>query len=66
MCPLIDVAHSNYYKWRDGRDARAERERADEGLAEKIRAIHTDSEETHRAQRITAELRELWPCLTLH
>jgi transposase InsO family protein len=58
LCRLLEVARSSYYKWRDGRDARAEREQADEDLAEKIRAIHTDSDGTYGAPRITAELRD--------
>ncbi|MFC0843813.1 hypothetical protein ACFH04_08805 [Streptomyces noboritoensis] len=44
LCRLIEVGCSSYYKWRAGRGAHAERERADEELAEKIRAFHTDSD----------------------
>ncbi|KUL21364.1 integrase [Streptomyces regalis] len=54
----LDVRRRTCYKWRDGREARAERERADEDLADKIRTIHTDSGGTYGAPRITAELRD--------
>jgi len=52
------VARSSYYKWREGREARAARERDDQDLAGKIQTIHTDSDGTYGAPRITAELRQ--------
>ncbi len=58
LCQVLDVARSSYYKWRAGRAARAERERADEALAEKIRSVHAESDGTYGAPRITAEFRD--------
>jgi transposase InsO family protein len=58
LCQVLEVSRSTYYKWRDGREARAARERDDADLAEKIKAIHADSDGTYGAPRITAELRD--------
>ncbi|WP_370270830.1 IS3 family transposase [Streptomyces sp. V4I8] len=58
LCQVLEVARSTYYKGREARAARAEREQADEVLAGKIRTIHTDSGGTYGAPRITAELRD--------
>lgn len=49
---------SGFYKWRRGREARAERERADQALAEKIKAVHAESDGTYGSPRVTAELRD--------
>ncbi len=55
---MLDVVRSSYYKWREGREARAERERADQALAERIRAVHDESDRAYGAPRVTAELRD--------
>lgn len=55
---MLDVTRSGYYKWHATRAARAERERADKALAEKIQTIHADSDGTYGSPRVTAELRD--------
>jgi transposase InsO family protein len=52
------VARSGYYKWHATRAARTERDQADQALAGKIQAIHTDSDGTYGSPRVTAELRD--------
>jgi transposase InsO family protein len=47
-----------YYRWREAREARAERRRADEALAEQIRVIHAEFDGTYGSPRVTAELRD--------
>ncbi|MFD0035999.1 IS3 family transposase [Streptomyces sp. NPDC127172] len=58
LCQVLGVVRSSYYKWREGREARAERERADQALAERIRAVHDESDRAYGAPRVTAELRD--------
>ncbi|WP_372412218.1 IS3 family transposase [Streptomyces luteireticuli] len=58
LCQVLEVARSSFYKWRRGRAGCAERERADQALAGRIRGIHADSDGTYGAPRITAELRQ--------
>ncbi len=58
LCQILEVSRSGFYRWRTSAPARAERVRADEELAERIRAIHADSDGTYGAPRVTAELRE--------
>ncbi|MDI9884642.1 IS3 family transposase [Streptomyces sp. HNM0645] len=58
LCAVLEVARSSFCKWRAGRGARAVRERADAALAERIRAVHAESDGTYGRPRITAELRE--------
>ena len=49
---------SGFYTWRRGQEARAGRERADHALAEKIKAVHAESDGTYGSPRVTAELRD--------
>ncbi|MGI5254314.1 IS3 family transposase [Actinacidiphila glaucinigra] len=63
LCQVLDVQRSSFYKWRQGRAARAARERADQALAEKIKAIHADYDGTYGSPRITAELRDEGVCV---
>ncbi|MFD6064466.1 IS3 family transposase [Rhodococcus wratislaviensis] len=58
LCQILEVSRSGFYRWRSSAPARAERVRADQELAERIRAIHSDSDGTYGAPRVTAELRE--------
>ena len=58
LCRVLGVNRSSYYKWLDGAEARAARERADQALAERIRAVHAESGGAYGSPRITAELRE--------
>ncbi|WP_435613622.1 transposase [Streptomyces sp. bgisy159] len=44
LCQVLGVNRSSYYKWRDGAAARRARQAADRALAERIRAVHTDSD----------------------
>ncbi|WP_432159199.1 IS3 family transposase [Streptomyces sp. bgisy153] len=57
LCQVLGVNRSSYYKWRDGAAARRARQAADRALAERIRAVHTDSDGAYGSPRITAELR---------
>lgn len=58
LCQVIGVARSSYYHWVKTAPNRVARAAADERLAGRIRAAHTDSQGTYGAPRITAELRE--------
>jgi transposase InsO family protein len=58
LCHVLQVSRSGYYRWRDGRAARAERRTADEALAERIRAIHATHDGTYGSPRVVAELRD--------
>jgi len=58
LCQLLEVSRSGFYRWRAAAPARAARASADEELAERIRAIHDDSDGTYGAPRVTAELRD--------
>jgi transposase InsO family protein len=58
LCHVLSVSRSGYYRWREARQARAERWRADEALAEQIRAIHARHDGTYGSPRITADLRD--------
>jgi transposase InsO family protein len=58
LCRVLEVNRSSYYKWREGAEARLARERADQVLAERIRAVHTESNGAYGSPRVTAELRE--------
>jgi transposase InsO family protein len=57
LCLVLGVNRSSYYKWREGAEARAARERADEQLAARIRAVHGESDGAYGSPRVTAELR---------
>lgn len=54
MCRVLGVSTSGYYAWR-GREASA-RQREDEALKARIRAIHARSRGTYGAPRVHAEL----------
>ena len=58
LCQVIGLARSSYYHWLATTPAREAREAADLALAARIRAVHTESQGTYGAPRITAELRE--------
>ncbi len=57
LCEVVEIARSSFYAWLAGADARAERQAADEALAERIRVVHTE-DNTYGAPRITAELND--------
>jgi transposase InsO family protein len=58
LCQVLGVNRSSYYKWLDGAEARAARERADLQLAAQIRAVHHEADGAYGAPRVTAEQRE--------
>lgn len=58
LCLVLGVNRSSYYKWRNGTEARAARERADQELAEQIRVVHAEADGAYGSPRVTAELRE--------
>ena len=58
LCQILEVSRSGFYRWRAAAAARAERARADQELAERIRGIHDDSDGTYGSPRVTAELRD--------
>jgi transposase InsO family protein len=58
LCQIIGVARSSFYYWRATEPARAARDAADAVLATEITAVHTASDGTYGAPRITAELRD--------
>lgn len=58
LCRMLNLSRSGFYRWLAGADARAKRARADAALAERIAEIHTESDGTYGAPRVTAELSE--------
>jgi transposase-like protein len=58
LCRVLGVNRSSYYKWREGAQARAARQRADEQLAAQIRVVHAEAGGAYGSPRVTAELRE--------
>ncbi|WP_190046370.1 IS3 family transposase [Streptomyces finlayi] len=58
LCSILGVSRSSFYYWRRTAADRAARQVADARLAARIRAVHQESDGTHGAPRITAELRE--------
>jgi transposase InsO family protein len=58
LCHVLGVNRSSYYTWLDGAEARAARERADQALAARIRAVHAEADGAYGSPRVTAELRE--------
>ena len=58
LCRILTVSRSGLYRWLAGVDARAERARADAEFAERITEIHTESDGTYGAPRVTAEPRD--------
>ncbi|MCZ0981243.1 IS3 family transposase [Streptomyces diastatochromogenes] len=58
LCQILEVNRSSYYKWRAGREARTARQRADQGLATKIRKVRAESGGAYGSRAVTAELRE--------
>jgi transposase InsO family protein len=58
LCEVLGVNRSSYYKWQGGAEARAARERADEQLAARIRAVHAEADGAYGSPRVTADLRE--------
>jgi transposase InsO family protein len=58
LCRVLGVNRSSYYKWLDGAEARSARERADQALAARIRAVHAESGGAYGSPRVTVELRE--------
>jgi transposase InsO family protein len=57
MCDVLGWNRSGYYAWHHNREARREKADAEEDLARRIRAIHTDSRGAYGACRITQKLR---------
>lgn len=54
MCRVLDVSASGYYAWRQrGPSAR---QKANEAMVERIRAIHAESDATYGSPRVHAEL----------
>jgi transposase InsO family protein len=58
LCSLLAVSRSGFYRWREAGPARAERDRVDRVLTERIAEIHQESDSTYGSPRITAELRD--------
>lgn len=57
LCTVMEIARSSFYAWLASAPGRAARTAADEALAERIRAVHTE-DNTYGAPRITAELND--------
>jgi transposase InsO family protein len=56
MCRVLKVSRSGYYAWRSR--IPSERQRANEGMLERIREVHTKSRKLYGSPRITAELND--------
>ncbi|MEU7117253.1 IS3 family transposase [Streptomyces zaomyceticus] len=52
------MGRSGYYTWHQNKEARQEKADEEEGLARRIREIHTDSRRAYGALRITRKLRD--------
>nr|WP_107468228.1 IS3 family transposase [Streptomyces sp. TSRI0281] len=57
-CTMLGIARSSFSYWRATAADRAVRQTADARLAERIRAVHRESDGTYGVPRFTAELRE--------
>lgn len=58
MCDVLGWDRSGYYAWHQNKEARQEKADEEEGLACRIREIHTDSRGAYGALRITRTLRD--------
>ncbi|THA22909.1 IS3 family transposase, partial [Streptomyces sp. A1547] len=58
LCSMLGISRSSFYYWRRTAPARAARQIAEAGLADRIRKVHQDSDGAYGAPRITAELRD--------
>lgn len=58
MCAVLGIQRSSYYKWRDTRQDRADRQAADDALATRIADIHQEWDRTYGYRRMTVELAE--------
>jgi transposase InsO family protein len=57
LCTVVEIARSSFYAWLAAAETRAAKTAADEVLAARIRAVHTE-DNTYGAPRITAELND--------
>jgi transposase InsO family protein len=57
LCQIVDVARSSFYAWVNAAEIRMAQSAADDALAQRIRAVHTE-DNTYGAPRITAELND--------
>jgi transposase InsO family protein len=58
LCRVLGIARSSFYHWKVTAPARQARQADDAAVAARIRAVHTASDGTYGAPRITAELRD--------
>ena len=56
MCAVLGISRQGYYAWRDREPS--QRQRQDEELTQRIKAMHEQSYQTCGSPRIQAELRE--------
>ncbi|WP_234355899.1 IS3 family transposase [Kitasatospora aureofaciens] len=57
LCRVLEVSRSGFYRWLAAAPAREARRQADDELADRIRAIHAETDGTYGSPRVTAELR---------
>ena len=57
LCEVIEVCRSSFYAWDGAAETRAEQQRSDAELAERIRMVH-EADKAYGAPRITAELND--------
>ena len=58
LCQILEVSRSGFYRWRARAPGCAAPAHSHQELAERIRAIHADSDGSYGAPRVTAELRD--------
>lgn len=58
LCAVLGLSRSGFYRWLAAAPAREAKAASDARLATRIRAVHTESDGTYGAPRITAELRD--------
>lgn len=56
MCQVLGIQRSSFYKWLDGREARQQRQQADEAVVAWIRDHHEEWDRTLGYRRMTVEL----------
>ncbi|AGS33884.1 hypothetical protein B841_02005 [Corynebacterium maris DSM 45190] len=66
LCHVLNLNRSSFYKWRDGKSARRQRQHADEVLVVQMRDYHDEFDATIGVRRMHAEINEHVPTPVNH
>ena len=66
LCHVLNLNRSSFYKWRDGKPARRQRQHADEVLVAQMRDYHEEFDATIGVRRMTAEINDTAPTPVNH